>query len=223
MYTDSDRARFNMIHQQIRPWDVLDERVLGVMQGLPREPFVPDAYQGLAYADIEIPLGGSGGRTLLAPKVIARMLQALAVQPGDKVLELGSGTGYITACLCRLGGQVTGIEPDAGLARAARRALSELGCPEAKLLELEPLAAPFPGGPFQVIAVNGSVPSPEVLGAIELQLAVGGRLFCIVGEPPVMGACLITRVGPQDLRRETLFETSAAPLVEAARTPDFVF
>lgn len=222
METDSDRARFNMIHQQIRPWDVLDERVLGVMEGLPREPFVPEAYQGLAYADIEIPLSG-GTRALLAPKVVGRMLQALAVQPGDRVLELGSGTGYVTLCLCRLGGQVTGIEPDPSLAEAARRNLAEQGCPEANLLEQDPLMGDAPEGLFQAIAINGSVPSVEELVPIEARLAPGGRLFCIVGDAALMEAQLITRVGPRDMRREILFEIGAAPLVETPRLPDFVF
>jgi protein-L-isoaspartate(D-aspartate) O-methyltransferase len=219
--TDSDRARFNMIHQQIRPWDVLNERVLSVMEAIPREPFVPDAYQGLAYADIEVPLGG--GRALLAPKVVGRMLQALAVRPGDKVLELGSGTGYVTACLSRLGGEVLGVEPDPNLAAAAGRHLAEVGCPNARVLELDPLAGPFPGAPFDVIALNGSLSRIQALGTLEQQLRVGGRLFCIIGAPPVMTARLVTRVGPQDFRRETLFETSAAPLVEAPQVPDFVF
>jgi protein-L-isoaspartate(D-aspartate) O-methyltransferase len=219
--TDSDRARFNMIHQQIRPWDVLDERVLGVMEALRREPFVPDAYQGLAYADIEVPL--EGGRALLAPKVVGRMLQALAVKPGDKVLEIGSGTGYGTVCLCRLGGRVMGLEPDATLAAAAREHLADLDCPGSEILELDPFSDPIPGGPFNVVAVNGSLPHLEALGPFEQQLAAGGRLFCIVGEPPVMGAFLVTRLGPQGFRRETRFETSAAPLTAAPPLPEFVF
>lgn len=221
METDSDRARFNMIHQQIRPWDVLDERVLGVMEEIRREPFVPDAYQGLAYADIEVPLGQ--GRGLMAPKVVGRMLQSLAVQPGERVLEVGSGTGYVTVCLCRLGGQVVGAEPDPALAAAARRHLAELDCPGATILELDALAGPTPGGPFQVIAVNGSLPDGDSLGPLEDQLAVGGRLFCIVGEPPVMQARLITRVGARDFRREGLVETSAPPLAERSRAQGFVF
>ena len=221
MDTDSDRARFNMIHQQIRPWDVLDERVLGVMGALARESFVPDAYQGLAYADIEVPLGD--GRVLLAPKVVGRMLQSLDVRPGDKALEIGSGTGYVTTCLCRLGAQVIGVEADATLAAAARKHLTELDCPAAKILEQDPFAGPASGGPFNVVAVNGSLPDQEALAPLEQQLSVGGRLFCIVGGPPVMGACLVTRLGPQGFRRETLFETSAASLVEVPRAPDFVF
>ncbi|MGE5155506.1 MAG: protein-L-isoaspartate O-methyltransferase family protein [Bdellovibrio bacteriovorus] len=221
MDTDSDRARFNMIHQQIRPWDVLDERVLEVMEGLGREPFVPDAYQGLAYADIEIPLGPDC--RMLAPKVIGRMLQALAVQPGDKVLELGSGTGYVTACLCRLGGEVVGVEPDPSLAAAARRNLAELGCAGAQILEMDVLDGAVPSGPFQAIALNGSLPDREVLGPLEQRLAVGGRLFCILGEAPAMEASLITRVGARDFRREALFETSASPLAASPRGQAFVF
>ena len=221
MDTDSDLARFNMIYQQVRPWDVLDDRVLGVMEAIEREPFVPAAYQGLAYADIEVPL--EGGRTLLPPKVVGRMLQALAVRPGDKVLEIGSGTGYATACLCRLGARVTGVEPIESLASVARARLDELNCPGVQILELDPGAQSFPGGPFDAIAVDGSLPDLEGLAPFEQQLAVTGRLFCIVGAPPVMGAYLVTRVSPRDLRREILFETSAAPLLQTPHVPDFVF
>lgn len=221
METDSDRARFNMIRQQIRPWGVLDERVLGAMEGVPREPFVPDPYQGLAYADIEVPL--SQTRSLLAPKVVGRMLQALEVQPGDKALDVGSGTGYVTACLCRLGAQVVGIEPEAAFAAMARRLLADQGYPGVRILELDMLAAPAPGGPFNVIAVNGSVDDAEALVPLEQQLLVGGRLFCVVGRGAVMRACRVTRTGPKDFRREVLLETSAAPLVPGTPAPAFVF
>jgi len=219
--TDSALARFNMIYQQVRPWDVLDDRVLGVMEAIEREPFVPAAYRGLAYADIEVPL--ADGRTLLPPKVVGRMLQALAVRPGEKVLEIGSGTGYVTACLCRLGARVTGVEPIDSLAAAARAHLGQLDCPDVQIMELDPSAKAFPDGPFNAIAVNGSLPDLEALAPFEQQLAVTGRLFCIIGVPPVMGACLVTRVSPRDLRRETLFETSAAPLLQTPQIPDFVF
>lgn len=221
MDTDSDLARFNMIYQQVRPWDVLDDRVLGVMEAVQREPFVPVAYQGLAYADIEVPL--AGGRTLLPPKVVGRMLQALAVRPGDKVLEIGSGTGYGTACLCQLGARVVGVEPIESLASDARARLGQLNCPDVQILELDPWAQALPGGPYNAIAVNGSLPDLEALAPFEQLLGVTGRLFCIVGAPPVMGACLVTRVSPRDLRRETLFETSAAPLVQTPQVPEFVF
>lgn len=221
METDSDRARFNMVQQQVRPWDVLDGQVLEVMEGIRREPFVPDAYQGLAYADIEVPLSQS--RSLPSPKLVGRMLQALDVQPGDKALEIGSTTGYLSACLCRLGAQVVAIEPDAALAAEARGRLADLGCSGVRILELEMLGPPAPGGPFNLIALNGSVADAQTLVPLEQQLALGGRLFCILGWGVVMRAYLITRVGPRELRREALFETSAAPLVPEPHPPAFVF
>ena len=118
MDTSIDRARFNMIQQQIRPWDVVDDRVLSVMAEIPREQFVPDSYRSLAYADIEIPIGD--GQTMLAPKLVARMLQALDVQPVDKILEIGTGTGYPTACLSHLGGRVFSMEIHAESGGAGR-------------------------------------------------------------------------------------------------------
>ena len=110
---DTERARFNMIEQQIRPWEVLDRRVLDTMLEVPREAFVPDAYRGLAFADIEIPIGHD--ERMMAPKVEARMLQALAIRPSDQILEIGTGTGFVTACLARLGARVTSIDIHADL------------------------------------------------------------------------------------------------------------
>jgi protein-L-isoaspartate(D-aspartate) O-methyltransferase len=153
METAAERARFNMIQQQIRPWDVLDDRVLDVMAEVRREAFVPDAYQGLAYADIEIPIGQA--TCMLAPRVVGRMLQALDVQPGDRVLEIGTGTGYVTACLGRLGGQVISVEVDADLASEARSRLADLGLDSIQVQPGDALAGPVEGGPFDVIAVTG--------------------------------------------------------------------
>lgn len=221
METQSEHARFNMIQQQVRPWDVLDDRVLDVMAALPRESFVPDAYQGLAYADIDIPLGG--GRAMLAPKLVGRMLQALDVQPVDRVLEIGSGTGYTTACLSRLGGRVIGTESDPDLAAGARERLAALGLGRVEVLDSDGLADPAPGGSFNVIAVSGSLPSAHPLRMLEDQLAIGGRLFCVIGVDPVMEARLITRVGARDFRREDLFETCCPPLIQDAEPQGFVF
>jgi protein-L-isoaspartate(D-aspartate) O-methyltransferase len=210
-----------MIQQQVRPWWVLDDRVLDVMAAIGRERFVPDAYQGLAYADIEVPI--AEGRAMLAPKVVGRMLQALNVQPGDKVLEIGSGTGYVTACLSRLGGRVVGVETDPELAAGARERLAALGLTRVEILEADALAGPTTGAPFNVIAVNGSLPSPDPLALLEDQLALGGRLFCIVGEGPVMEARLVTRVGARDFRRENLFETVAPALPQVPEPQGFEF
>lgn len=221
MENSSEQARFNMIQQQVRPWDVLDDRVLDVMAGIAREPFVPAAYQGLAYADIEVPI--ADGRAMLAPKLVGRMLESLKIRPGEKVLEIGSGTGYVTACLSRLGGRVVGVERDSALAAAARERLAGLGLSRVEILEVDSLAGPTAGAPFNVIAVNGSLPTAEPLALLEDQLALGGRLFCIVGEGALMGARLVTRVGARDFRREVLFETAAPPLPDVPEPQGFEF
>lgn len=221
MDTSIERARFNMIQQQIRPWNVADDRVLSVMAEIPREQFVPDAYRSLAYADIEIPV--ADGQTMLAPKVVARMLQALDVQRVDKVLEIGSGTGYLTACLSRLGGRVLSMEIHAPLAEQARAALETLNLERLEVRVGDGLAGPVDGRPFDVIAVAGSLPSEEALAALQEQLAPGGRLFAVVGEEPVMEALLVTRAEGGDFRRQALFETSV-PMLEQAPEPErFVF
>ena len=223
MDDSSQRARFNMIQQQVRPWDVLDQRVLDVMEAIPREPFVPDAYQGLAYADIEVPLleAESGRRAMLAPKLVGRMLQALEIEPGDKVLEIGCGSGYVTACLSRLGGRVVAAETNPVLAARARALLADRE--RLEIIEHDALSETTPGAPFNVIAVNGSLPSDAPLELLCDQLMTGGRLFSVVGAGPVMQARLITRVGPRDLRDLTLFEASAPPLPKAPQPEPFVF
>jgi protein-L-isoaspartate(D-aspartate) O-methyltransferase len=221
MDTSIDKARFNMIQQQIRPWNVADDRVLSVMAEIPREQFVPDAYRSLAYADIEIPIGD--GQTTLAPKVVARMLQALDVQPIDKILEIGTGTGYPTACLSRLGGRVVSLEIHAGLAEQARAALEALKLERLDVRVADGLKGPVDGQPFDVIALAGSLPSDEALAALQEQLAPGGRLFAVVGEEPVMEALLVTRVEGGDFSRQSLFETSVPALEKVPEPERFVF
>jgi len=223
MDTSIDRARFNMIEQQIRPWNVADERVLSVMAEIQREKFVPDAYRGLAYADVEIPIGED--QAMLEPKIVAHMLQALAIQPDDKILEIGTGTGYVTACLSRLGGRVVSIEIHAGLAEQARTVLEEQ---QLRRLEVEVrvgngLEGPVEGQPFDVIAVTGSLPDSEPLEVLLGQLAPDGRLFAVIGEGPVMEAMLITRVGDGAFSRQSLFETSLPALEKAPEPEHFVF
>jgi protein-L-isoaspartate(D-aspartate) O-methyltransferase len=221
MDTSIDRARFNMVQQQIRPWNVADERVLAVMGEIPRERFVPDEYRNLAYADIEIPIGE--GQTMLAPKVVAHMLQALDIRADDKILEIGTGTGYTTACLSRLGGHVVSIEIHAALAERARATLRTLRLRQLEVRIANALAAPVDGQPFDVIALTGSLPDDEALGMLQEQVATGGRLFVIVGEEPVMEAMLLMRVASKYFRREILFETCVPPLEEAPEPKRFVF
>lgn len=210
MENSTEQARHNMIQQQVRPWGVLDERTLEVMAGIQRESFVPDAYRALAYADIEIPIGEA--TCMLAPKIVGRLLQALAAQPGDKALEIGTGTGYVSACLSLMGARVTSVEIDPTLAAAARERLAALEIPRVEVLEADGLAGPVSGGPYDVIAITGSMPTDASLPLFQDQLAIGGRLFCILGEAPVMECVRITRVSKGDFQRTTLLETSVPPL-----------
>lgn len=215
------RAHFNMIHQQVRPWGVLDERVLEALDRVPRERFVPDAYLSLAYADIDIPLGE--GRHMLAPKLVGRLLQAVAVKPGDRALEIGTGTGYVGACLAHLGARVLSLEIDPGLAAAARTRLSSLGFGGVEVRAGDGLGGQIEGGPFDVIVVTGSLPSEKALTGLRQQLTLDGRLFAVVGEAPAMAALLLTRVGGADYRRDSLFETCIDPLANAVEPERFVF
>ncbi|NEV60626.1 protein-L-isoaspartate O-methyltransferase family protein [Thiorhodococcus minor] len=210
METSTEHARFNMIQQQIRPWGVLDDRVLDVMGELLREAFVPDAYRGLAYADIEIPIGAES--SMLAPKLVGRMLQALQVQPGDKALEIGTGTGYVAACLRNLGARVISVEIDPALAAEATARLTALKVKSVDVREADGLASAIPGGPYNVIAITGSMPTDDDLPRFQEQLAVGGRLCCFLGTEPVMQCVLVTRESKDAFRREALLETSVPPL-----------
>ncbi len=206
MCTDSlELARHNMVQQQIRPWNVFDSRVLEVLSELPRDRFVADEYRGLAYADTEIPM--ADGRCMMAPRMEAKLLQALAIQPTDKILEVGTGCGFVTACLARLGGEVVTIEADGELSAQAGKALQSLEISNVLLLNRDPAANE---GPYDAIAVTGSL--PEVGEALKRQLKVGGRLFAITGQAPGMRAELVTRVGEDAWRSEMLFETELAPL-----------
>lgn len=215
------QAHFNMIHQQIRPWGVLDDRALEALEVVQRERFVPDAYAGLAYADCEPPLGK--GQSMLPPKVVGRLLQALAVQPGDRALEIGTGSGYVSACLAQLGARVLTLEIDPDLATTAQARLADQGFGQVQVRCADGLAGRIEGGPFDVIAVTASLPDAAALTALQQQLTLGGRLFAVVGEAPTMHAVLITRDGATDYRREALFETCIAALTNATAPQGFVF
>jgi protein-L-isoaspartate(D-aspartate) O-methyltransferase len=214
-----EQARLNMIEQQIRPWDVLDQRVLDTIAATPREDFVPAAYRNLAFADIAVPI--DQGQAMLPPKLEGRLLQALNPQPHELVLVIGTGSGYLTALLAKLGKHVYSVDLHESLVQAAQVRLAEHGIANVTL-ETGDAARGWPGhAPYDVIAVTGSVaePADELLQ----QLRVGGRMFVVVGEDPVMEARLITRAGPDHWSSEDLFETSLAPLEHAAPEPRFVF
>lgn len=221
MANSSDLARFNMIQQQIRPWGVLDDRVLEVMGALEREQFVPDAYRALAYADLEIP--NANGSLMLAPKLVGHLLQALAVAPGQRVLEIGTGSGYVAACLSRLGARVISLELDVAQAELARSRLAALKCDWVEVREGDGLAGAVSGGPFDAIAVKGSLPTEDALPQLCEQLNIGGRLFCILGTAPAMECVRITRTGRDSYQRESLFEFTLPPLRNAPEAAGFVF
>ena len=208
---DIEQARFNMIEQQVRPWDVLDQRVLDVMGNTPREDFVPEKYRSLAFADINVPLGHD--QVMMAPKVEGRLLQALAIMPEDAVLEVGTGSGYLTACLARLGNHVTSIELFPEFSAAAGSVLTEHGIHNVTLQQGDAANGIEAATRYDAIAVTASVPVNRE--QFHASLAVGGRLFLILGSPPVMEAVLVTRVDETGWTRESLFETALPPLVNA--------
>jgi protein-L-isoaspartate(D-aspartate) O-methyltransferase len=211
-------ARQQMISQQLRAWDVHDARILEVMATVPREWFVPSEWRALAYADTEIPLGH--GRFLLAPKLQGRALQALLPQPHERALEIGSATGYLTACLAKLAARSMGVEQNAELAAAARGNLARLGIDHAEVLESDVLAMNVTER-FDVVCVNGSLRAADP--RLEELLEIGGRLFVVVGKPPIMQARQITRVSESEWRRQSLFETCIPPLEQAHQAEEFVF
>ena len=213
------QARHNMIEQQIRPWDVLDQRVLELIEGLPRDKFVPSAYLKLAYADINIPL--DHGQVMMAPKVEARMLQALNIKDTDTILEVGTGSGYVTALLARSGKHVYSVDIYPDVAAAAGRKLTELGIDNVTLETGDAVNGWDRHGPYDVIAITGSLPTlPE--GFLQ-SLKIGGRLFVVTGQEPVMEARLITRTSEQGWIEQALFETVLPPLVNAPQPQRFVF
>jgi len=213
-----EQARFNMIEQQIRPWDVLDPRVLELLKVVRREQFVPAESKGLAFADTEIPLGH--GASMWFPKVEARAVQALALKPTDSVLEIGTGSGHLTALLARLSAQVTSVEIEPELSSIASRNLATHNIDNVTLQGGD-AAQSWGEAEYDAIVLTASVPMvPE---AYKQQLKVGGRLFAIVGDAPAMHAQLITRTAADSFETKTLFETAVAPLRNATQPQRFVF
>jgi len=216
---NAEHARFNMIEQQIRPWEVLDSRVLELLTEVPREVFVPAEFRQLAFADICIPLGA--GEIMMYPKVEARMLQALAIEPPDCILEIGTGSAYVTALLARLGSQVTTLEINPEFTQRAEILLGRRAITNVKLAVRNGFETHDSGGPYDVIAVTGSV--PILTQHFQQQLTLKGRLFIVVGQSPIMDARLITRAGPSEWTSESLFETDLPQLHGAPQPHRFVF
>ena len=207
-----------MIDQQVRAWTVLDPAVLDVLSAVPREEFVPQAYESMAFADTEIPLGH--GEFMMTPTVEGRVLQALELRDNDHVLEIGTGSGFLTACLATLAGTVTSIDIYDDFIRDAGRKLAGAGIDNIELRTLD-ATRELPGDRYDAIAVTGSLETfdPRIVDA----LRPGGRLFVVVGSPPIMDARLVRRTGDTDWKSESLFETRLGPLVHGTLPPQFVF
>jgi protein-L-isoaspartate(D-aspartate) O-methyltransferase len=208
-----ERARTQMLEQQVRAWDVLDPRVLDAMAQVPREEFVPPRYRGVAFADTAVPLGH--GQVMMTPKVEGRLLQALSPEPADRVLEVGTGSGFLAACLAQLAAEVTTVEIFPDLSEGASRVLGRLAVSNVRV-EVGDVFQALPSGSYDAVAVTGSLPiyDPRFEGL----LSPGGRLFVIVGQAPVMEALLVTRLGQEGFARESLFET-VLPALRHAPAP----
>jgi protein-L-isoaspartate(D-aspartate) O-methyltransferase len=211
-------AREQMIEQQVRAWDVLDERVLDVMRKVPRELFVPQGQRFRAYADAEVPL--PSGQHMLRPSVVGRLLQALLPAGSERVLEVGTGTGFVTACLRAMANQVRTLEMFPELAGAARRNLTLFGLRDVEVVDADAMQGDG-GARYDVIALTASLPVYDV--RFERMLTIGGRLFVVVGEAPVMDARLVRRTSEDSVTTQSLFETVIDPLVNAVRPPEFRF
>lgn len=216
---DFEQARVNMVESQVRTWEVLDQSVLDLLLVVKREEFVPGKYRALAFADMEIPLGH--GEVMLAPKLEARMVQELGIRKTDKVLEVGTGSGYVTALCAKLGGQVVSVERIPEFSQSAARKLAGHGIRNVQLVVGEAAEGWPSAGPYDVILLTGSLPFlPDTL---QNQLRPGGRLLAVVGEPPVMTAMLVTRTSDQAFNSVGLFETSIPPLRNIRQPERFVF
>jgi protein-L-isoaspartate(D-aspartate) O-methyltransferase len=210
-------ARTQMLHQQIRAWEVLDERVLRVLRETPREQFVPAPYRDLAFADVEIPLGHD--QAMLAPKIEGRLLQAVQAEPIDDVLVVGTGSGFLTTCLARLAKHVVSVDIIGDFIAAARPRLAEHEVQNVSLEMADALTLSYPGR-FDVVAVTASV--PELTDHFVKMLRPQGRLFIVVGREPVMEAQLITMQPNGSTTTDNLFETVLTPLINAERPEPFV-
>ncbi len=214
-----ETARFNMIEQQIRTWEVLDPTVLQLLNDIPREQFVPAAYQGLAFADLEIPIGH--GQLMLSPKLEGRLLQALSIKNSDHVLHIGTGTGYLTALLAKLAKHVVSVEIEPELSALAAQHLKAQQIQSVTLEVGDAAHGWSQQAPYDVILFGAS--SPVEPANVRQQLAIGGRMLIILGSAPVMRATLIQRISEHGFREDVLFETCIAPLTNATQAQPFQF
>lgn len=212
-------ARNNMIEQQIRTWEVLDERVLECLRKVPRENFVPTQHRNLAFADMAIPIGR--GESMLPPKLEARLLQELDIKPQDKILEVGTGSGYVTALLATLGGHVFSVDIVPEFKMAAAKKLAAQGIDNVTLDVGDAARGWSRHGPYDVVLISGSL--PVLPDEFSRSLAIDGRMIAVVGQAPAMEARFIRRLGPEAFETRALFETELPPLINAPQPPKFVF
>ncbi len=215
---NTDFARLQMVNQQVRGWNVYDEDVLSMLRELPRERFVPPGYEMLAFADTEIAIGH--GQYMMTPTIEGRLLQSLGLKGDEHVLEIGTGSGFLTACLAMLSARVTSIDIFDDFIAKAGAQLDECGIDNVELLTMNAMHE-LPQGSFDTIAVTGSVQSfePRFVEALN----PGGKLFVVVGDAPAMQAKLVERTEGHDWQTVTLFETTLLPLQDAALPPQFSF
>lgn len=214
-----ETARFNMVEQQVRPWDVLDPQVLQLLSSAPREDYVPDAYRQLAYADIEIPLGH--GEAMMHPRVEGRMLQALDIRPADRILEVGTGSGFVTSLLAHLGDSVYSIEIVPEFSQSAGAKLARHNVTNVTLEVGDGVRGWDAHQPYDAILVTGSI--PEMYDEFKQQLAIGGRLAVVVGSGVAMEAVQVVRTEKNAWITTSLFETELKPLVHADAPRTFTF
>ena len=219
---DLQLARSNMIEQQVRPWDVLDQRVLDVLAEVPREAFLEPSHKGVAYSDFQLPIGH--GQHMLKPTLDGRLLQSLLLRLTDTMLEIGTGSGYLTACAARLCAHVESVEIVPALAQSATKRLNEMGVSNVTVLEQDASKVWDAKDGYDAIAFSGAV--PFVTDYFKHKLKTGGRLFAMIGESsnPTMEAVLITRVSENEWSSESLFEANVDPLVNFdSASPSFKF
>lgn len=213
-------AREQMIEQQVRAWDVLDERVLEIFRKVPREHFVPAEHGYMAFADCEVPLPQA--QHMLRPSVAGRLLQALELTGTERVLQVGAGTGFLTACLASVAAHVEAIEIFPELATLAKSNLASLGVGNSGIVAADAMQAALNSrSRYGAIAVTGSLPVQDE--RFQRMLEIGGRLFVVVGEAPVMAALLVRRTAEEEWTSESLFETVVDPLINARRPEEFSF
>ncbi len=215
---DTDFARRQMVQQQVRTWNVADPSVLAVLAELHRERFVPAGFEELAFADTAIPLPHS--QMMMTPTVEGRLLQALKLEPQHRVLEIGTGTGFLTACLAKLAAAVTSVDIFSDFVSMAESNLADARIENTELICMD-ATKELPKGEFDAVAVTGSLPvfDTRFVDAVK----PGGRLFVIVGDSPVMDARIVTRISENDWSTKSLFETDVRPLLNASRPSAFSF